>query len=51
MRPAMKIPGAAPKGPSRLPGTMRRIADITRRCNPECITRQRAHNTQRRCQP
>jgi hypothetical protein len=24
-----------------LPGTMRRIADITRRCNPECITRQR----------
>jgi hypothetical protein len=24
-----------------LPGTMRRIADITRRCNPECITRGR----------
>jgi hypothetical protein len=25
-----------------LPGAMRRVADITRRCNPECITRQRA---------
>ena len=25
-----------------LPGTMRRITDITRRCTPECITRQRA---------
>jgi hypothetical protein len=24
-----------------LPGAMRRITDITRRCNPECITRQR----------
>ena len=24
-----------------LPGAMRRVADITRRCNPECITRQR----------
>ena len=24
-----------------LPGTMRRIADITRRCNPECVTRGR----------
>jgi hypothetical protein len=24
-----------------LPGTMRRLADITRRCNPECITRGR----------
>ena len=22
-----------------LPGTMRRIADITRRCNPECAAR------------
>ena len=27
-----------------LPGTMRSIADITRRCNPECITRQRTPN-------
>jgi hypothetical protein len=25
-----------------LPGTMRRIADITRRCNPECAARPRA---------
>jgi hypothetical protein len=25
-----------------LPGTMRRVADITRKCNPECITRQRS---------
>jgi hypothetical protein len=25
-----------------LPGAMRRVADITRRCNPECITRQRS---------
>ena len=24
-----------------LPGTMRRITDITRRCNPECVTRGR----------
>ena len=24
-----------------LPGTMRRITDMTRRCNPDCITRQR----------
>jgi hypothetical protein len=24
-----------------LPGTMRRVADITRRCNPECATRAR----------
>jgi hypothetical protein len=31
-----------------LPGTMRRITDITRRCNPECITLQRAHNTRQR---
>jgi hypothetical protein len=28
-----------------LPGAMRRIADITRRCNPECATRQRPLNT------
>jgi hypothetical protein len=25
-----------------LPGTMRRIADITRRCNPECAARPKA---------
>jgi hypothetical protein len=25
-----------------LPGTMRRIADVTRRCNPECATRRPA---------
>ena len=25
-----------------LPGTMRRIADITRRCNPECVARRPA---------
>ena len=25
-----------------LPGTMRRIADLTRRCNPECVTLARA---------
>ena len=31
-----------------LPGTMRRITDITRRCGPECITLQRAHNTRQR---
>jgi hypothetical protein len=31
-----------------LPGTMRRVADITRRCSPECITIQRPHGTQRR---
>jgi hypothetical protein len=24
-----------------LPGTMRRVTDITRRCNPECVTTQR----------
>jgi hypothetical protein len=28
-----------------LPGAMRRIADITRRCNPECAARPRALNT------
>jgi hypothetical protein len=28
-----------------LPGTMRRIADVTRRCNPECAARQRAPKT------
>jgi hypothetical protein len=28
-----------------LPGTMRRIADITRRCNPECAARPRTLNT------
>jgi hypothetical protein len=28
-----------------LPATMRRIADITRRCNPECAARPRALNT------
>ena len=28
-----------------LPGTMRRLADITRRCNPECAARQRPLNT------
>jgi hypothetical protein len=28
-----------------LPGTMRRIADITRRCNPECAARPRVLNT------
>ena len=28
-----------------LPGTMRRIADITRRCNPECAARLRAPKT------
>jgi hypothetical protein len=28
-----------------LPGTMRRIADITRRCNPECAARPRAPKT------
>jgi hypothetical protein len=28
-----------------LPGTMRRVADITSKCNPECATRQRALNT------
>jgi hypothetical protein len=31
-----------------LPGAMRRVTDITRRCNPECITIQRPHGTQRR---
>jgi hypothetical protein len=31
-----------------LPGTMRRITDITRRCNPECITLHRAIDTRRR---
>jgi hypothetical protein len=30
-----------------LPGTMRRITDITRKCNPECVTRQRTPNTPR----
>jgi hypothetical protein len=28
-----------------LPGTMRRVADITRRCNPECVTRGRTPAT------
>ena len=31
-----------------LPGTMRRIAEITRRCNPECAARPRALNTAHR---
>jgi hypothetical protein len=31
-----------------LPGTMRRIADITRKCTPECITLHRTHDTRRR---
>ena len=31
-----------------LPGTMRRIADITRRCNPECAARRPAPNTAHR---
>jgi hypothetical protein len=31
-----------------LPGTMRRITDITRRCGPECITLPRTHNTRQR---
>jgi hypothetical protein len=30
-----------------LPGTMRRIADITRRCNPECATRGRTQTFNR----
>jgi hypothetical protein len=34
-----------------LPGTMRRVNDITQRCKPECITRQRASDTRRRHQP
>ena len=34
-----------------LPGTMRRIADITRRCNPECAARPRALNTAHRFTP
>ena len=34
-----------------LPGTMRRIADITRRCNPECAARPRAVNTAHRFTP
>ena len=34
-----------------LPGTMRRIADITRRCNPECAARPRAPNTAHRFTP
>jgi hypothetical protein len=34
-----------------LPGTMRRIADITRRCNPECAARPRALNTAHRLTP
>jgi hypothetical protein len=31
-----------------LPGTMRRITDITRRCKPECITLHRTSDTRRR---
>jgi hypothetical protein len=31
-----------------LPGAMRRITDITRRCNPECAARPRALNTAHR---
>ena len=34
-----------------LPGTMRRIADITRRCNPECAARPRTLNTAHRFTP
>jgi hypothetical protein len=34
-----------------LPGTMRRIADITRRCNPDCAARPRAQNTAHRFTP
>jgi hypothetical protein len=34
-----------------LPGTMRRLADITRRCNPECAARPRALNTAHRFTP
>ena len=34
-----------------LPGTMRRINDITRRCNPECAARPRALNTAHRYTP
>jgi hypothetical protein len=34
-----------------LPGAMRRIADITRRCNPDCAARPRALNTATRFTP
>ena len=34
-----------------LPGTMRRVADITRKCGPECASRQRALNTAHRYTP
>jgi hypothetical protein len=34
-----------------LPGTMRRIADITRRCNPECAARQSGWAGSRRLTP
>jgi hypothetical protein len=34
-----------------LPGTMRRIADITRRCNPQCAARPPAPNAARRLTP
>jgi hypothetical protein len=34
-----------------LPGTMRRIADITRRCNPECAARRPAPKTAPRLTP
>jgi hypothetical protein len=34
-----------------LPGTMRRIADITRRCNPECAARQPAVKAAQRLTP
>ena len=34
-----------------LPGTMRRIADVTRRCNPECAARPRALNMAHRFTP
>jgi hypothetical protein len=34
-----------------LPGTMRRVAEITRRCNPECAARQAAPKAARRLTP
>jgi hypothetical protein len=33
-----------------LPGTMRRLADITRQCKPDCVTLQRPYDTRRRYQ-